>query len=886
MSDFPKQYNPKNTEESIQKLWIEKNIFTPKESRTKKNFHIPMPPPNVTWNLHLGHASMLAIEDIMVRYHRMKWDSTLWIPGTDHAWIATQSQVEKRLASRWETRQELWREKFLEECWKWIDEYSWNIQKQIWKMWASIDWSKERFTFDEKANKLVESVFVDLYNKWLIYRGEYMVNYSPKLESVISDIEVEYEEVTEKMYYINYFVSGSDKELLVATTRPETMLADQALAVHPKDKRYKKFIWKKVILPIINKEIPVIADEMVDMDFWTWVVKITPAHDPNDFETAKRNNLRTDYSVIDKKWYMTNDAGIFAWLHASTIARDNIVELLKSKWNLLKVEPYTHKVWVCSRSWCRIETVVSTQWFVKASELAKRVIKWYEKEEFKILPSRFNKTFEDWIYNLRDWCISRQLWWWHQIPAYFHKETWELLWVTTDSTEILQKYWEENVIRDNDVLDTWFSSWLWPLTILDWDLDPKKIGELFKKYYPAQVLETGHDILFFWVIRMLLLCYHYTDETPFKTIYLHWLIFDEKWKKMSKSFGNVIDPLEIIESHSTDALRLALTLGNTPWNNLNFSIRSVDDYTLFLNKFWNIVRFVWMNIGNIESNRVKLYEEINKNEEKLLPYEKWILSRLSAIIEKMTDSMENFSFSQAWLDLISFIRDDFADFTIEAYKIEKDNSKLWKEVLSVTILEILSMMHPYIPHITESLYWHITWWKILANDEWPKNYRKRDINIEDNIEKISMVVKSIRNIRSEKNIKPWELKDVWLKSKHSDEILNQNKNLLIGLAKINNLTFGEPENKDRLSFAIVSDIEIFVDTKIDQDAIMEERKRLLDQIEDKKSYLKSINNKLSNSSFTKNAPEKIVRAEMEKRNQAEEQLAKFEEKLEQLEKQL
>lgn len=886
MADFPKQYDPKNSEELMQKLWADNKIFEPKESKTKKTFHIPMPPPNVTGNLHLGHASMLAIEDIMTRYHRMKWDSTLWIPGTDHAGIATQAQVEKRLVSRGQSRQELGREKFLEECWKWIEEYSGNIQNQIGKMWASIDWSKERFTFDEKANKLVEKVFVDLYNKWLIYRGEYMVNYSPKLESVISDIEVEYEEVTEKMYYINYFVAGSDKELLVATTRPETMLADQALAVHPKDKRYKKFIGKTVILPIVNKEIPIIGDEMVDMEFGTGVVKITPAHDPADFETGKKHNLRLDYSVIDKRWYMTSEAGTFAGMHSSTMARDNIVELLKAKWNLLKEEPYTHKVGFCSRSWCRIETVISTQWFVKAGELAKRVIKWYEGGEFKILPARFNKTFEDWIYNLRDWCISRQLWWGHQIPAYYHKETGELIGVTNNPTEIFAKYGEENIIRDNDVLDTWFSSGLWPLTILDWDLTPENIGELFKKFYPAQVLETGHDILFFWVIRMLLLCYHYTDETPFKTIYLHGLIFDEKGKKMSKSFGNVIDPLEIIESHSTDALRLALTLGNTPGNNLNFSVRSVDDYTLFLNKFWNIVRFVWMNIGNIEKNRSELYAIIKENDKNLLPYEKWILSRLSAIIEKMTDSMENFSFSQAGLDLISFIRDDFADFTIEAYKIEKENSTLGREVLSVVILEILVMMHPYIPHITENLYWHITGGKILASDDWSKNYLNRDINIEDNIEKISLTIKAIRNIRAEKNIKPGETKDVWIFSKNSLEIVKENSNLLSGLAKIRNLNFEKPQNIDNLAYTIVGDIEIYLDAEIDQNALLEEKARIIAQIEDKKSYLRGINAKLTNPSFAKNAPEKIVRAEMDKRNQAEEQLAKFEEKLAQLEKQL
>ena len=552
------------------------------------------------------------------------------------------------------------------------------------------------------------------------------------------------------------------------------------------------------------------------------------------------------------------------------------------------MEPYTHKVGFCSRSGTRVETFVSTQWFVKAGELAKRVIKGYEAEEFKILPARFNKTFEDWIYNLRDWCISRQLWWGHQIPAYFHKETGELLGVTQNPSELFEKFGEENVRRDEDVLDTWFSSGLWPLTILDWDLNPENIGELFKKFYPAQVLETGHDILFFWVIRMLLLAYHYTDETPFKTIYLHGLIFDEHGKKMSKSFGNVIDPVDVIDQYSTDAIRLSLTLGNTPGNNVNFSMRQVEEYSLFLNKFWNIMRFAAMNVGNITASRDELYQKIAANEDALLPYEKWILSRLSTTIEKLSNSMENFSFTATGSDLLAFIRDDFADFAIEAYKIEKENSQLGKEVISVVALEILVMMHPYIPHITETLYGHITEGKILATETWSKMYRKPDVVIEGNIEKISNIVRVIRNIRSEKNIKPGELKDVWIAtSPMHEKIVEENTNLLIGLAKINNFNFcKKPENPDDFAYGIVGDIEIFVDAAIDADALEDEKNRILAQIEDKKSYLRGITAKLSNASFVKNAPEKIVRAEMEKRRQAEEQLEKFEEKLRNIESRL
>jgi valyl-tRNA synthetase len=883
MSELPKQYDPKIGEAFAQNLWESVNIWSPKWDTNSPKFYIPIPPPNVTGNLHIWHALTLSLEDIMIRYHRMKWDSTLWVPGTDHAGIATQAQVEKRLEKAGSSRKSIWREAFLEECLKWIKEYGGNIQKQIKTMWASVDWKSERFTFDEKSNKLVEKIFIDLYNKWLIYRGEYMVNYSPVLESVISDIEVDHEEVDEKMYYINYFVSWSDKELLVATTRPETLLWDQALAVHPKDKRYKKLIWRSVILPIVNREIPIIGDTMVDMEFGTGVVKITPAHDPSDFETAKRHNLRTDYRVIEKTWIMSQEAGIFAGLRATEEARENIVELLKSKWNLVKIEPYRHKVWFCSRGKCRIESIVSTQWFVRASVMAEKVVTGYKKKDFQILPERFNKTFEDWIYNLHDWCISRQLWWWHQIPAYFHKETGELLWVTTNPEELYIKYGKENIRRDEDVLDTWFSSAIWPFSVLDWDFDTP--SEFFKRYYPANVLETGYDILFFWVIRMLLMGYEYTGETPFKTIYLHGLILDEHGKKMSKSTGNVIDPLTIIEQYSVDALRLSVILGNTPWNNLNFSTKTVQEYSLFLNKFWNIIRFIWMNIGNITLSREEIVEKIKAWQEDLLPYEKWILSRLSWTIHSVTKWMEEYAFASSGSDLISFVRDEFADLAIEAYKIEKDRSVLWKEVLSLCTLDILGLMHPYIPHITETLYSHITEGKVLATSSWPTWINENDIDSEKNLNDIFTLARTIRNLRAESGIKPGELRDVTIVCPNVRlPNLENNSPLLKWLARISTLTFSNKAQKSRTSaYGVVGDYEIYVDAEIDNTKLEEERARIFSLIEDKKAYLRVLDTKLSSSSFSKNAPEKIVRAEMEKKHQAADQLKKLEEKYKSLE---
>jgi valyl-tRNA synthetase len=451
MSEFAKQYEPKISEAQSQALWKKAEVSLPKEWTTGKTFYMPLPPPNVTGKLHIGHSLMVSIEDIIARYHRMKGDTTLWLPGTDHAGIATQTKVEEKLMKTGVRKWDIGREAFIKECEAWVDEYGGHIHRQVDMMWATLDMSKERYTLDTKYHSIVEKTFVDLYNKWIIYRGEYMVNYSPALESVISDIEVEHIEIEERMYYINYFVAGSDKELLIATTRPETLLADQAVAVHPKDKRYKKLIGKSVILPIVNKEIPIIADPMVDMEFWTGVVKITPAHDPADFETGKRHGLRLDYRVIDKNGTMTTDAWVFAGLRAAEEARSNIVELLKSKGNLVKIEPYTHKVGFCEKGKCRIESVVSTQWFVKASVMAEKVIAGYKKKDFVILPDRFNKTFEDWIYNLRDWCISRQLWWGHQIPAYYHVATGELLGVTLDPSELIATYGQDNIRRDDDV---------------------------------------------------------------------------------------------------------------------------------------------------------------------------------------------------------------------------------------------------------------------------------------------------------------------------------------------------------------------------------------------------------------------------------------------------
>ncbi len=878
--EFPKQYNPKEFEDKIYERTEALGLFEPTPSRTGKTFYIPIPPPNVTGNLHIGHALTLTLEDIMTRYHRMRGDSTIWIPGTDHAGIATQARVEKQLAEQGKTRIGLGREKFLEEVWKWKDQYAANINNQIRKLGASCDWTKERFTFDTASNKLVEYTFIDLYKKGLIYKGEYMVNYSPGLQSVISDIEVDYKEEDAFMYYITYFVSGSDNEFTIATTRPETLLADQAVAVHPKDKRYKKMIGRKAMLPIANVEIPIIADESVDREFGTGAVKITPAHDPADFEMGKRHGLKLDFSVIDKNGKMTEAAGIFAGQDAATTARQNIVELLKAKGNLLRVEPYTHKVGYCSRSGTKIETIISTQWFVKASEMAKKVIKGYEKKEFNIIPARFNKSFEDWIFNLRDWCISRQLWWGHQIPAYYLIETGELIGVTNDPSEIYAKYGAAQVKRDEDVLDTWFSSGLWPFSILDWNsTDP---GELFKQFYPAQVLETGYDILLFWVIRMLMFGYEYTDETPFKTVYLHGLVLDVKGRKMSKSIGNVLDPLDIIKEYSTDALRLSLAIGNTPGINLSFSMKLVENNSLFLNKLWNVARFVSTNIGVITESYSDLHDILVKSQD-LMPHEKWILSRIRAMVDSVTLGMENFEFSARGQDLMSFIRDEFADFAVEEYKLTKETSPLGRAVMAYGILTILKLLHPYIPLVTEELYSKLTPDLLLMNSEWPICELPRDEGLEKEMSLLYEVIREIRNVRATKGVKPADQLDLVVTTgKKGRDLLESNETIFRGLAKISDMKFAKTADGQGYSYAVVGDIELYLDTSAHVDT-QGEKDRLKSEIEDKKQYIRLIDLKLTNKDFVKNAPEKIVRIEQDKKQQAIEQLAKLEAKFAMLE---
>jgi len=882
-TEYPKKYNPKEFEDRLYKTWEEEWKFKPRESTTGEQFYIPMPPPNVTAKLHIGHSVMLTLEDIMTRYHRMKGDCTLLLPGTDHAGISTQVKVEEKLAKQWKDKHSMSRKEFLDECFDWTKQYGWEIQNQFRKMWTSCDWTKEKFTLDDSMNKRVNKAFVDLYNKGLIYKWEYMVNYDPVLETVVSDQEVVHKEEKWKMYHITYFCAGCDNEIVIATTRPETLLGDVAVAVHPKDKRYKKMLkaGKKLILPLVNKEIALIADEAVDMDFGTGAVKITPAHDANDFAMAKRHDLPLDNIVIDKHGKMTEVAGIFAGQDYLT-ARENIVELLKSKWNLVDIKDHVAKVGYWERTGAKIETIISTQWFVKIEPLVKKVIAWYKRKDFEIIPKRYNKTFEDWIFNLRDWCISRQLLWGHQIPVWYN-ENGEIFCAENEADAQKQAGEWVKLTRDSDALDTWFSSGLWPFAVLDnnmWDWDE---SELMNKFYPAAVLETGHDIIFFWVIRMLLFWYEFTGQTPFKTIYLHWLVKDAEGRKMSKSLWNGIDPLDMIEAHWTDALRLTLSVWNTPWNDLKFDESNVVNNKVFINKLWNASRFVFTKVDSSTTKDDKKLEKILlDNYEDLELHEKWILSKLKYLSDEVTKWMESYNFSEIGQELQVFTKNEFCDYYIEEFKLS--DSKFGNEVIIYTLNKLLKLWHPYIPFVSAEIYSKLGFEWDLIEAEWGTVNIERNEKVEKEKDLMIKIIKEIRNLRAENNILP--SKTVWVK------IYAKNKNAeflwgvldLIGwIVKAETIELvDKKENDINLAYWVIKQwVEVYVDTANAVD-IEKESARFKEQISDTKEYIAILDKKLLNASFVERAPDHLVRAEMEKKSAAEDKLRKIEEKLEKL----
>ena len=743
--ELEKNYNPADIETRLYEKWQEKKYFHAEVDKDKKPFTIVMPPPNITGQLHMGHALDNTMQDILIRFKRMQGYSALWVPGTDHASIATEAKIVEAMRKEGITKEEIGREKFLERAWDWKKEYGGRIVKQLKKIGSSADWDRERFTMDEGCSEAVKEVFVKLYNKGQIYKGERIINWCPKCLTSISDAEVEYEDQAGHFWHLRYPLSDGSGFIQMATTRPETMLGDTAVAVNPNDERYKDMVGKTVILPIVHREIPIIADEYVDMEFGTGVVKITPAHDPNDFEVGLRHNL----PVIN---VMTEDAKIvdeypkYAGMDRYE-ARKAIVADLEAEGVLVKIEDHSHNVGTCYRCHTTVEPRVSKQWFVKMKELAKPAIDAVKNGDTRFVPPHFDKTYFHWLEGIRDWCISRQLWWGHQIPAFYCDDCGEMA-VTKDAHPVCPKCGKP-MRQDPDTLDTWFSSALWPFSTLGW---PEKTEEL-EYFYPTSVLVTGYDIIFFWVIRMMFSGLEHMGEVPFKTVLIHGLVRDSQGRKMSKSLGNGIDPLEVIDKYGADALRFTLITGNAPGNDMRFYWERVEASRNFANKVWNASRFIMMNLDKAEAKAVSLDE--------LTPADKWILSKLNTLAKDVTENMENFDLGVAVGKIYDFIWEEFCDWYIEMVKPrlynDEDTTKAAAlYTLKTVLIESLKLLHPYMPFITEEIFCNLQdEEESIMISNWPVYKEEFSFPVEENaIETIKEAVRGIRNTRTSMNVAP------------------------------------------------------------------------------------------------------------------------------------
>ena len=745
MKELEKNYNPAEIEDRLYEKWMNKKYFSAQVNRSKKPFTIVMPPPNITGQLHMGHALDNTLQDILTRFKRMQGYEALWLPGTDHASIATEAKVVEAIAKEGLTKDDLGREKFLERVWDWKKEYGGRIVKQLKRIGSSADWDRERFTMDEGCNEAVKEVFVNLYNKGLIYRGERIINWCPCCLTSISDAEVEYEDQAGHFWHLRYPMADGSGYIEMATTRPETMLGDTAVAVNPNDDRYKHMIGKMLTLPLVGREIPVVADDYVDMEFGTGVVKITPAHDPNDFEVGLRHNLPV-INVLSEDAKIVEDYPKYAGMDRYE-ARKAIVEDLQACGALVEIEDYSHNVGTCYRCNTTVEPRVSKQWFVKMEELAKPAIEAVKSGETKFVPEHFDKTYFHWLENIRDWCISRQLWWGHRIPAFYCECCGEMV-VTKEDKAVCPKCGKE-MVQDPDTLDTWFSSALWPFSTLGW---PNKTEDL-DYFYPTSTLVTGYDIIFFWVIRMMFSGIEHTGKAPFDTVLIHGLVRDSQGRKMSKSLGNGIDPLEVIDKYGADALRLTLVTGNAPGNDMRFYWERVEASRNFANKVWNASRFIMMNIEKAENT-----DNIDLN--LLTDADKWILSKVNRLAKDVTENMEKYDLGVAVAKIYDFIWEEFCDWYIEMVKPrlynDEDTTKaaaLW--TLKTVLINSLKLLHPYMPFITEEIFCNLSDEESIMISEWPEFKAEWDFAAEENaVETIKEAVRGIRNTRANMNVPP------------------------------------------------------------------------------------------------------------------------------------
>lgn len=867
-------YNPQEFEEKLYEKWEEKGYFKPSMNKESEAYSIMMPPPNVTGKLHMGHALDGTIQDILIRYKRMNGFNTLWLPGTDHAAIATEAKVVAKMKEEGLTKDDLGRDGFLERAWDWTHEYGGTIQKQQRKIGCSCDWERKRFTLDEGLSKAVQEQFIKLYEKGLIYKGKRMINWCPNCHTSISDAEVEYEEEPSHLWHIRYQITGTDKYLTVATTRPETMLGDTAVAVHPDDKRYKDIVGKTCILPIMNKEIPIIADRFVDKEFGTGCVKITPAHDPNDYQAGLSHGLEI-IEVFDESSIMNDLVPEYKGLK-SIEARKLIVEKLKEIGALVEIEDYNHNVGKCYRCHATIEPRISDQWFVSMKELAKPAIEAVKNDDITFVPKRYEKNYFHWMENIQDWCISRQLWWGHRIPAYYCQDCGEIN-VAKEKPHTCKKCGSENLKQDEDTLDTWFSSALWPFSTLGW---PEETED-YKTFFPTNVLVTGYDIITFWVSRMITSSLELTGKDPFKDVLIHGIVRDSQGRKMSKSLGNGIDPIEIIEKYGADSLRFSLIQGTTPGNDIRYMPEKLDQASNFANKLWNASKFVLMNLEDYDGN---VYED------NLCYEDKWILSKLNTLVQEVSNNIEKYDLGVASQKIYDFIWNEFCDWYIEIVKLrlyDKENKtrKSAQYVLNKVLCDALKLLHPIMPFITEEIYT-----KLYNEDEsimisnWPKYEEKYNFKDEEQkIEKIKEIIIGIRNIRNNMNVHPSKKSKLIFVSTEYKNVIENSKAFLEKLGFANEIIV--QNNKDGIDSNAISILldgietyipfEELVDLEAEKQRLQEEKQKLIYEVE-------RCEKMLSNPGFVNKAPEAKVNAEKEKLEKYKAMLENTEERLQKL----
>jgi valyl-tRNA synthetase len=867
-----KVYEPHQVEKKWYQEWLEKGYFRADGTSSKKPFCIVIPPPNVTGSLHMGHALNNTLQDILIRYKRMCGYDTLWMPGTDHAGIATQNVVEKQLSSEGVSRKDLGRKKFIEQVWQWKGKYGGIIIQQLKRLGASCDWERERFTMDEGLSRAVREVFVRLYEEDLIYKGDYIINWCPRCHTALSDLEVEHEEVKGKLYLIKYPLAGSTECVVVATTRPETMLGDTALAVNPHDKRFKTVVGKKAVLPLLDREIPIIADEYVDVQFGTGVLKITPAHDPNDFEIGTAHELES-IRVIDDAGIMNDQAGPYRGLDRFS-CRDKILKDLTQRDLLEKVEEYDHTIGHCYRCKTVVEPLISKQWFVKVKPLAESAIEAVEKGETVIIPNNWEKTYFEWMRSIRDWCISRQIWWGHQIPAWTCQACGKITVAREDPAQCA--HCQSKVLeQEEDVLDTWFSSALWPFSTLGWPDETTALDS----FYPTAVLVTGFDILFFWVARMMMMGIKFMGKVPFKEVYIHALVRDVEGKKMSKSKGNVIDPLTVMDQYGTDAFRFTLTALSVQGRDIRLSEERIKGYRNFANKIWNASRFALMHLEEYDPHGASAQPPSSSLADR------WIESRLQRVIKRVEGTLQEYKFNELAHELYQFIWHELCDWYLELIKpvLSQHGNNGAKSAAQRTMLEVLTaslqLLHPIMPFITEEI-WH----KLpgaqgsIMLSSYPRwNPEKSDEDAEGEMALIIDVVNSIRNVRWEMNVPPAQKVEVILSSRNgrSREVLSQHRVYVDNLARADRITVAEQiEKPESAATAIAQDVEIVMPLKGIIDFAEEER-RLKKEINKLEKDLATVTKKLSNEDFLRKAPHDIIEKEKGKAQDVNEKREKL-----------